>query len=140
MVEYSPIPDVVRELVRERVQAIEQIEVLLLLRVEALRDQADAYEPKLVAERLRLSESVVRAALAHLAAGDLLAESAAGFAYRPRTEALAAAVDALATCYADARVEMLRLISANAVERLRSSSLKVFAEAFRLRRRKKDDG
>lgn len=140
MVEYSPIPDAVRELVRERVHAIEQIELLLLLRAEAASTPSAVHDAKLLAERLRLSESVVRPALAHLVSSELLEQTAAGFAYRPRNEALAAAVDELATCYADARVEMLRLISANSVERLRSSSLKVFAEAFRLRRRKKDDG
>ena len=134
MVEYSPIPDNVRELVRERVHAIEQIEVLLRLHAVGGASLSAAE----LGAALRLPEALVQGALDHLVLHKLVTVTRDRFQCQPSDPVLAAAVDALAISYADARVEMLRLISANSVERLRSNTLRVFAEAFRLRGKKKD--
>ena len=136
MVDYSLIPEPVRDLVRERVHAIEQIEILLRLREQAPASlRIDA-----LASALRVPEGLVEPALAHLVTHELVAAAPEprAFRYAPASAELDAAVSALAACYVDSRVELLRLISSNAVERLRSGSLKIFAEAFRLRRKKKD--
>ena len=136
MVDYSLIPEPVRDLLRERVHALEHIEILLRLREQAPSAQGIAA----LAAAVRVSESLVESALAHLVQHGLVAPAAEprAFLYAPDAPQVAAAVDALAACYPECRVEVLRLISSNAIERLRSGSLKIFAEAFRLRRKKKD--
>lgn len=136
MVDYSLIPEQVRDLLRERVHAIEHIEILLRLRSEGPAGLGvDA-----LASALRIDASLVTPALEHLVTHGLVAAASrpGAFRYAPAGAALDQAVAALATCYVDSRVELLRLISSNAIERLRSGSLKIFAEAFRLRRNKKD--
>ncbi|MET0342280.1 MAG: hypothetical protein ABW252_14850 [Polyangiales bacterium] len=135
MVDYSVIPEPVRDLLRERVHAFEHLEILLRMKAEA----PGALGVDALTSALRIPESLVEPALVHLAVEELLVATAPRtYRYAPASASLDEAVSALAVCYADSRVELFRLISSNAIERLRSGSLKIFAEAFRLRRKKKD--
>lgn len=134
------IPTAVTELLRDRVETYEQLEVLLALHATPHRPwHADA-----LAEALRTSAELVAAALAGLVAGGLVATSGTGlrteYRYAPDPERPddAAAVDALATAYATQRLELVKLMSANAIERVRAAAARTFADAFLLKGGRKD--
>lgn len=133
MADYRPLSDAIYALIHEHVHSIEQIELLLLLRARA---PSGAGQQELARE-LTLPEELVRPALEELRARRLLTSDGSNgemrFRFAP-DPTLQGAVAELAEAYQDRRVEVLRLVSANAFERMRSASLKLFAEAFRLRR------
>jgi hypothetical protein len=129
---------VVRNLIRDRIHSIEQLETLLLLRAEPER----SWKSGEIAEALRFTEGAAELALDTLSETELVEAQAhtspRTFRYAPRTRELSQQVDGLAECYQTFRVETLVLISTNAIHRVRSHALNTFAEAFRLRGPKKD--
>jgi hypothetical protein len=79
--------------------------------------------------------------LADLVALELATARGAGgpeFRYAPATVALDAGVSALARAYADQRLEIMKLISANAIERLRTAAIRAFSDSFLIRRKRRD--
>jgi hypothetical protein len=133
--EDDEIPLLARELIQKRIHSIEALEVVL-----ALHEQAGQAVPKQeLCTKLRISSASADSALAELCSGGLVECHGAEAHYRPATAELAEAVDALVVSYAQKRVEMLVLISKNAIGRVRNGALRTFAEAFRVRGRK-DDG
>ncbi|HEX4051978.1 MAG TPA: hypothetical protein VHY19_13980 [Steroidobacteraceae bacterium] len=124
----------IRRLLFERIASYEQLEALLLLRADATRSWS---VPQLAAS-LRIDEASVAAALDALDADRLIEKCADPVSYRyapadPHTGAL---VDRLARLYTEQRLEVIRQMSTNAIERLRSSAARTFADAFLLRGRK----
>lgn len=111
----EPVPAAVRELIRERVQALEQLEILLLMRAEPSRPWRAAE----LASTLQLASVLVEAALAHLSHHGFLATQAGLCHYAPHVPKLRSAVDELARSYDEARPEVLALISADAVGSVR---------------------
>lgn len=136
--ESSSIPAAVRDLIQARVHSIEELETLLLLHGEPVREWSGSE----VAAALKVPEAAAEAALDTLAALELLEALSLGasrrYRYAPRTEELAAQVQGLAESYRDFRVETLVLIASQAITRVRKDALATFAEAFRLRGPKKD--
>jgi DNA-binding IclR family transcriptional regulator len=106
------VPASVRELIRERVQALEQLEILLLLHGEPKR----GWSAEELALQLQLSIVLVEAALAHLVHHDFLMLDGDRYCFSARAHA---AVDALAQSYEAARPELLALISSDAMGRVR---------------------
>jgi hypothetical protein len=105
----------VRELLRERVQALEQLAILVLLQREPQR----SWSLEEISLQLQLSAVLVEAALVHLIHHRFVARQGAGYRYAPQDARLAATVDELARSYDGARVELLALISSDAVGRVR---------------------
>ena len=92
-----------------------------------------------LAEKLRIDDSSVAAALAALAAHRLLEKHAGAqlaYRYAPAEPGMMAVVDRLAALYVQQRLEVIRQMSANAIDRLRTSAARTFADAFLLRGRK----
>jgi len=133
------LPEIVRALLRDHVESYEHLEVLLLLR----REKRLTWTARDTAEKLHIGVVASAGALQHLVTHELIErepESAGSdrFRYKPRSPTLEAAVAALAVAYDDRRVAVMALLSANAIERVRTSALNTFSEAVRLRRRKND--
>jgi DNA-binding IclR family transcriptional regulator len=129
------LPDSVLMLLRDRLKNFEQLEVLLLLRARVAEWLTSAQANAAI----RLDPELISAALQELASAGLLESEGSNYRYRPATAALASAVDELASEYRDRHAAVMSQMSVNAIERIRSGSLKAFADSFVLNKRK-DDG
>jgi hypothetical protein len=128
----------VRNLIRDRIRSIEQLETLLLIRMEPAR----IWKLKEISDALRCTDSVAESAIATLCRSGLAepkdSPQGRGHRYAPESAEIDAHVRELADTYQNYRVETLVFISSNAINRVRSQALNTFAEAFRLRGPKKD--
>lgn len=117
----------------EHIASYEELEIVLLLCQRAERDWTAAQ----IAEETRMPAGACSAALEALQKQGLLAEGAlaASFRYAPGSSALAAHVVRLAAFYQQQRLAVVQMMSANAVDRLRTAAIRRFAEAFRFRER-----
>jgi hypothetical protein len=129
------IPSAARDLIQERIHSIEALEVVLALR-ERRERVVTAGD---LSASLRISASSVESALSELCEGGLVACERGTARYQPSSGELESAVEALVQAYEHHRVEILVLISKNAIGRVRNDALRTFAEAFRVRKGK-DDG
>ncbi|HEV2270780.1 MAG TPA: hypothetical protein VGR92_15105 [Steroidobacteraceae bacterium] len=133
------LPADVRALLHEHIDTYEQLEILLLLR----RERYEEWTIAALAARLHVRAELIGAALERLkSAGLVAALSAAGtvrFAYRPGSSGLDAAAGRLDREYAERPIRIIQLMSANAIERVRTAALHTFADAFVLNK-KDDDG
>jgi hypothetical protein len=128
------LPEDVQALLAERLGSISELETLLLLRRTAPLE----WGPHAVAAELRIEPRAAEEHLAALTARELFAwrevEGDVQYRFEPATEALRRAVDGLAVSYEKRRVTVVHTIYSRPADRIR-----VFADAFRLRR-DPDDG
>lgn len=133
------LPADVRALLHEHIETYEQLEILLLLR----RERYEEWTIAALATRLHVRAELIGSALERLRSGGLVAVlSAAGavrFAYRPGSSGLDAAAGRLDREYSERPIRIIQLMSANAIERVRTAALQTFADAFVLKK-KDDDG
>ncbi len=131
----TQIPPRVRELLVEKVRSIEELEILLWFR----SNPAPCSAAQLASE-LKLQATTTADALLRLLGNQMVDAQAApdGTGLFIPAEEAAPVVDELARTYESFRVEMLVLISGNAIRRVRHGALKTFSEAFRLRGDKKN--
>lgn len=139
MSETDDLPEDVRALLHTHIESYEQLEVLLLLR----RERYEEWTIAGLAARLRVHEDLVGSALERLKASGLVVATAAAppaprFAYRPSSSGLDAAAGRLDREYAEHPIRIIQLMSANAIERVRTAALHTFADAFVLKKDKKD--
>ncbi|MBW4050678.1 MAG: hypothetical protein HIU85_04325 [Proteobacteria bacterium] len=133
------LPADVCALLHEHIESYEQLETLLLLR----RERYEEWTGQGLADRLRVQADLIGTALAGLEASGLvqvLATAPARYAYRPASAGLDAAVSRLEREYAERSILIIQLMSANAIERLRTAALHTFADAFVLNRKGDDRG
>ncbi|MGH8181565.1 MAG: hypothetical protein ACRETR_11390 [Steroidobacteraceae bacterium] len=134
----ADLPEDVRALLNEHIESYEQLEVLLLLR----RERYEEWTVAGLAARLRVREELAGSALEGLkAAGLVVATSAAPaprFAYRPTSSDLDVAAGRLDREYAERPIRIIQLMSANAIERVRTAALHTFADAFVLKKKDSD--
>jgi DNA-binding MarR family transcriptional regulator len=127
--------DIVRVL-RERVASLEGLEVLLALRT----DRARAWSIVEVAERLSLPDGAIEPTLAELVQQGLVVREGSGpglrWRFAPDTPQLDALIDRLALAYDERKLEVMRLLSAHAMERIRNAAARAFADAFVIWRKK----
>lgn len=139
MSDASDLPEDVHALLHEHIESYEQLEMLLLLR----RERYEQWTGEALAARLRVRAELIDTALAGLEAGGLI-EAVRGspprFAYRPASPGLDAAVGRLERAYAERPILVIQLMSANAIDRLRTAALHTFADAFVLKRKDRDRG
>lgn len=126
-----------QDVLRERIESFEELEILLLLRAERSR----AWSAEEAAQWLEVTAGVATQLLEKLRARDLVevreSEGARSYFYGAGMPELDAAVAEIARGYEANRHEIMRLMSANAIERVRTSAMRAFADAF-LWGRKKD--
>jgi hypothetical protein len=126
------LPDVVRALL-ERIASISELETLLLLH----RTAPAEWSAEGVAGELRIERSGAERQLAALATRDLLAlRQAPGvdhYRYAPGSDELDRAVEALASCYEKRRVSVVHTLYSKP-----NDSIRVFADAFRVRKDEAD--
>jgi predicted ArsR family transcriptional regulator len=130
----------VRALLHEHIESYEQLEVLLLLR----RERHEECTVAALAARLHIREELVAAALEALETGGLVAVTGAApevrFAYRPASSGIDAAAGGLQREYAERPIRIIQLMSANAIDRVRTAALHTFADAFVLKKKDTDGG
>jgi hypothetical protein len=132
----SDLPEDVRALLKAHIESYEQLETLLLLR----RERYEQWTAEGLAARLRVGAQLIEPALAGLKASglvELTGAAPARFAYRPASPELDAATGRLEREYAERPILIIQLMSANAIERLRTAALHTFADAFVLKKDKK---
>jgi hypothetical protein len=118
------------------VDSFEQLETLLAFG----RQPERARRVEELAGQLGISSEAAGEALGALCDRGFLIRSGTPpeFRYAPQRAELGEAVLDLASAYETHRLEIVRIMSANAVERLRRGALNAFADAFLLRKPKKD--
>lgn len=114
------------ELLRRHIASYDQLELLLLLRAERARWCS---EPWLEDKRPGMLD-----ALQHLVEQRLVVERGGTgerlYQYNPPDEQIARAIDHLATVYRNQPHEVMRVMTANAVERVRSQAARTFGEVL----------
>jgi len=129
----TSIPGSVRVLVRDSIHSIEQLEVLLCL----CRAEPTAQSPDDLAHALGLAPDSCRVALQQLVVRRLAVAAgpdSSSFRYAPASEEQRAAVAALAAYDQAGRVDLMLLISGNAVGRVRRRARRMFNETLRLKK------
>jgi hypothetical protein len=128
-------PDV-RRLLRDHIESYEQLELLLRMRA----DQEASWTQETLSTQLRLPASLVAAALDGLEAAKFVAARVSGsekrYAYQRQVDHVEATLGLLAAAYREYPIPIIKQMSANAIERLRSAALRTFADAFILRKDK----
>jgi len=138
--EESSLPADVQAFLQDRMESYEQLEILLLLRSRP----SDPWAASAVGSELHMPESVAEQALKALCRHGLLSVAVSPvtllFRYRPESAELAALVEKLAEAYADHRIEVVRMMTTNSIERLRARALQTFANAFLVGKKGGNDG
>jgi len=133
------VPAHVAALLRDHIDSYEELQVLLLLRSRT----GVRWRIRELSERLKLAPELVTAALRSLQAHRLAAsdgdDSDPQFEYRPEPPERDAAVAVLSSTYDEQPVEIIKLMCANSIERVRTAALRTFADAFLLRRDSKEN-
>ena len=136
----SSLPKDVQAFLRDHMESYEQLEILLLLRTR----RGDFWAPGAVSGELHLPELVAEQALLALRQHGLLSvevlPNSQRFRFRPESAELEALVEKLAEAYADHRIEVVRLMTASSIERLRARAARTFANAFLLGKKGGKDG
>lgn len=126
-------------LLYQDIHTFEELEALLLLRA----DPTIAWSVADLAGRLTIPDEIAREALAKLASTGLLDVTGMApslrFRYSPASRTLDETTARLAVAYEQSRFDVLNLISRNAVDRVRSSAMRMFANAFVLKSKDKGD-
>lgn len=117
-------------LLRDHITSLELLEVLLFLRERA----GQGWSAPQIAELVHVAPELVAAALDALRSRQLVTNVSAAseplFGYAPGYPKLAAATDELARDFTERRAAVLSVMSANAIERVRSGALSTFADAL----------
>ena len=129
-VEISPA---LRELLSRHVRSIEALEVLV-----SLHGEGDQVSAAILAQRLRLAPEATQTAVEELIQAGLATAEGALVRYHAGDPVLAERVGELVEVYGRQRVDLLVLISTNAMDRVRKGALRTVSEAFRVRGPKKD--
>ena len=139
------LPEEVRALLRERVESYEELEILLAL--ERLRGTGRTADELSTAVHVQVP--LIERALRSLEAHGLIErriEPVAGdarkpeprYRYAPAGPELDRAVQALAKAYTEQPIPIIKLMSENAIQRMRTGAARAFADAFILRKDKND--
>jgi len=132
----ADIPEAVRALLSDRIHTYEQLETVVLL----FRRSDQQWTAAMVSDELRLSTEAAREALQGLAAQSVLRVTSEASTLRYVWEPdLQPVVDNLIRIYDENRLELMSIMTTNAIERMRTGALRAFANAFLLGG-KRDDG
>ena len=128
------VAEAVRAFLRDYIDSFESLEMLLLLRRE--RTACTAEE---LCRRLKTRAPLIDDALASLVRGRLVntdQNPLTLYTYADEDPARDAIVGSLERLYRDEPIQIMQLMSTNAIERLRTSTIRAFADAFVVRKGK----
>jgi hypothetical protein len=129
------VGDDVRALLRDYIDSFECLEVLLLLRREGA-----AWTAEELSARLNIRAPLLDDALASLVRARLVESnhrnSPALYTYAHERPIQNAVVGSLDCAYRQEPIEIMQLMSMNAIERLRTRTIRAFADAFVVRKDK----
>lgn len=132
------IPEDMRSFLLAHVESYEQLDVLALLRTQADR----GLSAEEVADGTKVPLAAAETALDGLHESGILAQShhqgGPRFRYAPREPGLGALVDRILRAYRESPLGIVKLMSTNAIERVRTHAIRAFASSFVLERKKKD--
>lgn len=111
--------------VREHIDSVEQLEILLLLAAEPIR----SWSSEEVAKELRTSGRSAVTRLDRLTKQGLLSKTGDQYLYQPKTEETREIVDALSNTYKTHRYRVISLIFS-----AKDSALDDFVDAFTIKR------
>ena len=127
--------EAIRDFLRDCIDSFESLEVLLLLYRERTAWTADE-----LCRRFKIRAPVIDDALASLVRARLVSTTQQNVltSYKYADEDLVrdALVASLERTYRDEPIQVMQLMSANAIERLRSGAIRGFADAFVFRKDK----
>ena len=124
------IPSDISDFIHNRIQSVEQLDVLFLLAAEP----AKTWTAETVSQELRSSASSVKRWLQNLKDQSLIAQDEAGsYFFKPEDPALHKLIDDLREVYRHHRVRIIEMIFNKPAFRLQS-----FADAFRWKEDDKD--
>ena len=130
----GPVPESVRDFVLAYIDSVVQLEMLLLLMRGKKRWTATE-----VARELRIDPEGAAGQLAELTQKGLLtptnSSAEMGYQYAPSSRRLRELMDGLERAYEDRRVSIISLIYSKP-----SDTIRVFADAFRIRKEDNEDG
>jgi hypothetical protein len=134
----SSLPAGLAEFMRDHVSTYEELDALLFL----ARSPTRAWSCAEMAESLNVPvDSIETAVDALLVVGNLVeTDQQSGrkmFRYAPGNDFIRNQVAHLQRAYAEERMDVVQVMTANAMERVRSSAARRLAEAFRFERSKK---
>ena len=134
------VPADLQRFLHEYLESLEQLEILVLL-----RQRPDyGWSAVEVADELRIRDSVAEEELRRLCDRGVLtfvgSASNPRFRYGPSSETLAQMTRRLVETYGAQRVAIMKLMTANAIQRLRAGALGMFSNAFVFRKPGKPDG
>ncbi|MDZ4695912.1 MAG: hypothetical protein SGI86_12255 [Deltaproteobacteria bacterium] len=131
------IPAEVREFLKGNIESYEQLEILLLLRGHS--DQR--WTPESVGEKLKLPNPAAAEALDQLGRRNLLDVGVGlSFRYAPGNPNVAALVEGFVQAYDANRLGIMNLMNTNAIDRVRTGAMHLFADAFILGRKRDKNG
>ena len=132
------LPEDVQRLLRDNIESYEQLELLLLLRTEL----DHPWTVEALSARLRIPGSLGSLALDELTKAGFVEVRARGaekqYTYVAQSNDVEATLQRLVQAYREHPIPVLKHMSANAIERVRTAALRTFADAFILRKDKKD--
>jgi hypothetical protein len=133
----TDIPAAAGSLLRESVHTFEQLEALDFL----YGGRGSAWPESAVAEALKIPVEAGREALRELESRRLAASEHGEeprYRYSAGTTELDAAVRSLVRAYHDNRLGVVKLMSDNAIHRMRTGAIRAFSDAFLIGRKKRD--
>lgn len=133
----TPISDDVRAFLREHIETYEELQLLLLLHSEG----SSTWTADLLAGRLSLADDALSESLGALQTRHLVERLLVGAEERyqlPAEIARNESLRRLATLYASHTIEIIKLMSSNSIDRIRTAALRSFADAFLFRKDKKN--
>ena len=126
MGESGEIPTDIESALLDRIETLEQLQVLFVL---ALKPGIPATALEVAAEAGVSPEAIGEVAAA-LVRGGLLAEEAGSLVFRPEACALRDSVLTVLAGYRRNPVPYCKILTAKAIERVRTAALRTFADAF----------
>lgn len=123
----SAVPDVVKQLISERIDSIPELEMILLLR----RERTESWSVEEAGTRVYVSPTIAAHILDVLTQRGFLSREHGRFRYAPASPELEAKVTLLAETYSKHLIAVTNIVHAKP-----SASVRLFADAFRLRKDK----
>jgi hypothetical protein len=118
------LPPEVASFLAQHIDSVEQLEILLLLRM----DRSRTWTPSELATEMRTTEGSAATRLTKLLAHGLVSRTGDAYRFAPADAAVEASVAAVATTYVSRRYVVIQ-----AIFEPRASTLQAFADAFKIR-------
>lgn len=131
----KPLAEDVSAILHDHIRSWEQLEILLLLHA----NRSEAWSAESVANRMRLGVELSLRTLEHLSKQRLVESSeddTRRFWFGPGDPTLDETVGRLAEAYRERQVEVLKILTTDAVDRVRSAAMETFSESLLLGRKR----